>query len=566
MTSPDQLPEDEPEQTYTVRVNRDTLILIAALGFLGIAVLLALLFPPSSANVATVSSPTLNTSGRSTSIPSVPNRISQTSTSMSISATITPTTISTSISTSLPEPGAPTSQAYPGPGNNVQATQARPTGLVVPTIALADTPRAGQPTFGPTIIASVPTATFLPAATISRQTSVAVQPIATSTPRLINPPIASSTPLPTTQAAPTNLPVANATLQPSSLPHPTALPQSTTLPDPTQVPAPELPKALILRGNTTWSKNNSPIKIDRDLVVGAGATLQIEPGVDIFLAPGVSLSNQGTIRALGQADQPVRFFASSNQRWEGIFGRDNSDLVLEHTEVRGGGAGGTVIGVESTGTVRLQTVRITDNGGHVAIAAERVDIRDSEISGNDMPYGAALEANFATGGSVTLLNSRIWGNRLSFGSPQVLVRNSSGFNAVNVDIQRNLLIGQDGPNLTLSAATKPFNGNIVCNALLNGANGLSIRSDTLQVPGFPLNIRDNAIDDHVPPIVPIYLTYGIGRGATSEVELDMRNNWWGSDIGPYEPDRHADGRGDSVGENIAFDPWLREWPTCAPHP
>lgn len=546
-----------------MRVNRDTLILIAALGFLGIAVLLALLFPPSSANVATVGSPTLHTGGRSTTIPVVPNRISQTSTSMSVPATST----QTAIATSLPEPGAPTtmSQAYPEPGTNVQATQARPTGLVVPTIALADTPRAGQPTFGPTIIASVPTATSLPAATISRQTSVAVQPVATSTPRLVNPPVASNTP-PPALPAPTNLPAPNTTLQPSSLPHPTALPQSTTLPDPTQVSTSELPKALVLRGNTTWSKNNSPIKIDRDLVVEAGASLLIEPGVDVILAPGVSLSNQGTIRALGQADQPVRFFASNGQRWEGIFGRDNSDLVLEHTEIRGGGAGGTVIGVESTGTVRLQAVRITDNGGHVAIAAERVDIRDSEIAGNDMPYGAALEANFATGGSVTLLNNRIGGNRLSFGSPQVLVRNSSGFNAVNVDIQRNLLIGQDGPDLTLSAATKPFNGNVVCNALLNGANGLSIRSDTPQVPGFPLNIRDNAIDDHVPPIVPIYLTYGIGRGATSEVALDMRNNWWGSDIGPYEPDRHADGRGDSVGENIAFDPWLRAWPACAPHP
>ncbi len=564
MTSPDQLPEDEPEQSYTVRVNRDTLILIAALGFLGIAVLLALLFPPSSTDVVNIGTSTPSTGPRSTIIAMVPNSTSAlTPTFITVASAAT----ATFIATSLPEPGAPTSQTYPAPGNNLQASPSRPTGLPVPTIALAATSSIAQPTFAPTIIAAVPTAILVPASPVSRPTSVAVQPVATSTPRVVNPPVSTSLP-PTAIPAATNLPAPTAPQLATTIPDaidPTQ-PIPAAEPEPTQIVEPDVPKALILRGSTTWSKGDSPIKLDRDLVVGEGATLSIEPGVDVLLDSGVSISNQGTIRALGQPGQPVRVLASTNQRWEGIFGRDNSDLILEHTEIRGGGAGGTVIGVESTGSVSLRGVRITDNGGHVSLGAERVEVRDSEIAGNDMPYGAVLEANFATGGNATIINNRIGGNRLSFGSPQVLIRNSSGFNDVSVDIQRNLLIGQDGPNLTLSASSKPFNGNIVCNALLNGANGLSIRSETLQVPGFPLNIRDNAIDDHVPPIVPVYLKYGIGRGATSEVELDMRNNWWGSDLGPYEPDRHADGRGDSVGENIAFDPWLREWPGCAPRP
>ena len=71
-----------------------------------------------------------------------------------------------------------------------------------------------------------------------------------------------------------------------------------------------------------------------------------------------------------------------------------------------------------------------------------------------------------------------------------------------------------------------------------------------------LNVRDNATEKHTPPIIPVYLTYGIGRGATSEIALDMRNNWWGSSLGPYEPERHADGRGEAVGDNIEFAPWL----------
>jgi len=44
----------------------------------------------------------------------------------------------------------------------------------------------------------------------------------------------------------------------------------------------------------------------------------------------------------------------------------------------------------------------------------------------------------------------------------------------------------------------------------------------------------------------------------------MRGNWWGAAEGPYEPDRHADGRGDAPGDLVLFDPWLTERPPCAP--
>jgi hypothetical protein len=284
----------------------------------------------------------------------------------------------------------------------------------------------------------------------------------------------------------------------------------------------------------------------------------------VRIAPGIAISTEGKLYALGKPGQPVRFIASGTQRWDGIFGRAGSEIILEQTEIHGGGAGGTLIMAEGA-TLGLRNVKISDNGGHIRSAFSRLEVRDSEISGNDMPYGAALEATFS-GGLATIIGNRIGGNRLAPGAPQVLLHNESDFEGLRVDVQRNLLIGQDGPDLTLSTTTTPLSGNVLCNSLLNGSNGLSVRSGTVQTPGFPLNIRDNAIDDHIPPIVPVYLKYGIGRGATSEVQIDMRNNWWGKNNGPYEPDRWADGRGDSVGENISFDPWLPDWPSCTPRP
>jgi hypothetical protein len=328
-----------------------------------------------------------------------------------------------------------------------------------------------------------------------------------------------------------------------------------------------LPTAVpidVLRGTIRWTAAQSPIVIKRDTRLAPGALLLIEAGVEVRLAPGISFFVDGTMYGLGRPDRRVRFVGSERQRWEGLRGRPGSNIALEYTDIRGGGAGGTMLS-STGGNLVLHHAQINDNGGHIQVDDSRLEMRDSEIAGNDMPYGAALDATYNNGGIVILTNNRIGGNRMAPGEPPVKISASSPFETVNLDVQSNLLIGQDGPDLTLFA-NGPVQGGLTCNALLNGADGLSIRSEAPQVPGFALNVRDNAIEDHTPPIIPIYLTYGIGRGATSELALDMRNNWWGSPIGPYEPDRHADGRGEAVGDNIEFAPWATERPACAPTP
>jgi hypothetical protein len=297
--------------------------------------------------------------------------------------------------------------------------------------------------------------------------------------------------------------------------------------------------------------------------VASGAGLIIEPGVEVRIPPGIALYVDGRLYALGQADRPVRFTGASLPRWEGIFGRPGSDIVLEHVEVRGGGAGGTVLASDHGG-LTIRSSRIVDNGGHVRVAGRGFELRDSEITGNDLPYGAAVEIVYENGGTATLIGNRIGGNRMAFGSPNVRITNLSPNDTVILDVQRNLLVGQDGPNLTLET-NGLLQGSIVCNGLIGGSNGLSLRSTLPQAPGLPqLTIRDNAIEKHTPPIIPIYLQRGIGRGATSDVAIDMRGNWWGAAEGPYEPDRHADGRGDAPGDLVQFDPWLTERPPCAP--
>ncbi|MBO9334259.1 MAG: hypothetical protein J7455_05510 [Roseiflexus sp.] len=509
-----------PVRVPILRISRDTAILLASLIFLACAILLAVLFPPSGGEPARALTP-VATVAQVTGV------------------VVEPTEPGSSVSTPLPtDVTLPSTdlQPYPPPAATLLVTAFSPT--LEPTLAIASSPTPE-----------------LPIPTVASE-GAGIAPTA---------PLAQAPTLEPTLPPP---PVVQPTLEP---PVPTQLVESQPLP-PTQPPAPRptrpLPTATplpidIIRTTTYWTLAQSPITLRRDTLVASGAALIIEPGVEVRIPPGIALYVDGRLYALGQADRPVRFTGASLPRWEGIFGRPGSDIVLEHVEVRGGGAGGTVL-ASDRGGLTIRSSRIVDNGGHVRVSGRGFELRDSEITDNDLPYGAAVEIVYESGGTATLIGNRIGGNRMAFGSPNVRITNLSPNDTVILDIQRNLLVGQDGPNLTLET-NGLLQGSIVCNGLIGGLNGLSLLSTLPQTPGLPqLTIRNNAIEEHTPPIIPIYLQRGIGRGATSDVAIDMRGNWWGAAEGPYEPDRHADGRGDAPGDLVLFDPWLTERPPCAP--
>ena len=314
-----------------------------------------------------------------------------------------------------------------------------------------------------------------------------------------------------------------------------------------------------------WSANQSPVIVRRDLQIAPGSSLVIDPGVEVQLAPGVAIYVDGKLYAAGQPGKPVRFTSTGGGRWDAMYGRPGGDIGLDQVEISGGGNGGTLISSEG-GNLTVLRSRIRDNGGQIRVLDSRLEMRETDVSGNDMPYGAAVDASYSGGGGVTLIGNRIGGNRLAGGAPPVQVRNESPYDTVNLDVQGNLMVGSSGPSMVVYT-NGPLRGGMSCNAWLNGTDGLMIKSGTLQVaPEVALTIANNAIEDQTPPIIPEYLEYGIGRGASSDIYIDMTNNWWRSAQGPYNPQLHADGRGEAVGANITFAPWLTERPACAPRP
>jgi hypothetical protein len=557
---------DQPqERVVTLRLTRSALTLIAALAFLACTILLITIFPPGG----TVPRP-LPTTEPGTELTPTSAVIAIDPTSAvdypapgvtDPAALLTPTdpaaltpvgeypAPNTGAPGALtPDPLAPTADqlaptvagGYPAPDDPQAALQ----GTVLPTFA----PDRGPPGEQETAIAQATAA----AATVSGQPTFPTRTVPTTP--------AGQPPAPTVDPAlqPTQPPV-QPTQPPVQPTQPPVQPPPPTVPRPTAPPTATPINADLLTGNLRWTLAQSPVILRREQRLTRGSSLIIDPGVEVRLAPGVAFYVEGVLSALGQAGQSVRF-VNSGSRWDGLYVVAGGSATFEHTELRGGGNGGTLIAAND-GALTIRRVRVSDNCGQIRASGGRVEITDSEISGNDMPYGSAIEIN-APIGPLNVSGNRVGGNRLAAGTAPLSIRNPTTEGA-NMTVQRNLLIGEQGPNLLLFT-NGPLSGEISCNVLIAGTNGVQLKSD---VPTTALNglvVVNNVIDDHTPPIEPIYLKFGIGRGATSDLALGMANNYWGSELGPYDPIRHPDGRGDSVGVNITFGPWLTTPPACVP--
>ena len=80
------------------------------------------------------------------------------------------------------------------------------------------------------------------------------------------------------------------------------------------------------------SKSDSPYTIIADIIVDAGDTLWIDPGVELRFKQGTGLVIEGTVQAVGLEADSIRFTSAADTSrrgdWTGIFFRDNGGGTL----------------------------------------------------------------------------------------------------------------------------------------------------------------------------------------------------------------------------------------------
>ncbi len=74
----------------------------------------------------------------------------------------------------------------------------------------------------------------------------------------------------------------------------------------------------VLTSDTKWKKSKSPYFIHQNTLILEDVTLTIEPGVKVYVSPGVLIMCHGKIEALGKKDSPIYFRAASKTPWNRI--------------------------------------------------------------------------------------------------------------------------------------------------------------------------------------------------------------------------------------------------------
>ena len=137
------------------------------------------------------------------------------------------------------------------------------------------------------------------------------------------------------------------------------------------VPSGETVIGGTLPGNTTLTTASSPYTLSSDLIIPAGITLTVQPGVTILMAARRNIRVQGILNVAGTAAQNVTISGRNGDRWGGISFEDPSGPSnLAHLIVRGATRGYDPV---------LYNCAIT--GHNATVVADFID-----VSGCDLTY------------------------------------------------------------------------------------------------------------------------------------------------------------------------------------
>jgi uncharacterized repeat protein (TIGR02543 family) len=140
-----------------------------------------------------------------------------------------------------------------------------------------------------------------------------------------------------------------------------------------------------LAASTALSLAGSPYTLSDDLIVPAGMTLTIGPGVELRMPAGRNLRVQGSLQVQGTALQPVQIIGRNGEIWGGIsFENPGAPSHLDHLILRGASRGHdpTVYPYAISGlnaTLVMDFIDIDDSEGPIFARGGSTILRDSRL-------------------------------------------------------------------------------------------------------------------------------------------------------------------------------------------
>lgn len=141
-----------------------------------------------------------------------------------------------------------------------------------------------------------------------------------------------------------------------------------------------------LSRNLTLIPENSPYIITEDLLVQAGTTLSIKPGVTLQFQSGINLRVFGTLRVEGLDDAKVQFKGHQGEIWGGLsFEKTTTSSILNHLIIRNASRGedpliypSAISGLDAD--IEMNFIDIGESRGPLFFRGGNMILRDSVIA------------------------------------------------------------------------------------------------------------------------------------------------------------------------------------------
>ncbi len=286
--------------------------------------------------------------------------------------------------------------------------------------------------------------------------------------------------------------------------------------------------------NTTWTLAGSPYIAVSPVLVMAGVTLTIEPGVTVKFNSHKALKIDGELHAVGTSDSPITFTSNITSPqagdWDyilftdtsadavydingdyesgsiikyavieyagGASVTDNASLRLDaaapsitYTTVRNSAVGG-IRGFNGPGTLKLLYNTVTDNTGvgiSVSNEARFTEISDSTVTNNNNSAGSWTDGGGIyvegwSGGSSVIKNNTIQGNTAKYNGSGLLIVGSI------TTVENNLVTGNsisycpscwDRGSIAVVHCDATVTGNTVTNNINGGIYIEGVTADIL---------------------------------------------------------------------------------------